>query len=266
MVAPQLPSPDVPDVPTRRVALGLFVIGQLVFLVTANLLRWVDSLRPRLKEKEWVKVIAPDWVAETGHVYDAMHVVSGLTRRWSQLTGQPQNWSLFAPVVADHVPFPAVELRWTAEAPPRSVWVLSDNEPEDVRAFFRIGKFRLRRYESVLSLGLWRGEHQLDEVADGWRQRIERLVRQEGAAIQAYCRWRGEEYRRRHAERPPPTEYVLWMRVYHTPPPDDLPDPWLWRGPEVWPVARWRPAEKPPAGHGAVEMYHPVARRFEYLR
>src|SRR5438094_7623764 len=106
-----------------RLALGLFVAWQLLFLLSANALD----------------------LAGQGTAGPA----GRLARTWGRLTGQPQTWQLFAPDVADLAGFPAVELRW---GPGRSRVLRSENEPADRHALFRAGRFRLRRYEPTLDV------------------------------------------------------------------------------------------------------------------
>jgi hypothetical protein len=130
--------------------------------------------------------IVPGYSMKSGHAWLAVDEISTPLRRWSQLTGQDQSWSLFAPGVAKYTGFPAVALVWdevptsanavarplvplasanafevaalelavretaVAAAPQPEELFLSDNEPLDRYHFFRFGKFRIRRYESNL--------------------------------------------------------------------------------------------------------------------
>ena len=44
-----------------------------------------------------MRIGLPDWPKGEGHFHDATEVVHNLTRRYAELTGQIQNWPLFAP-------------------------------------------------------------------------------------------------------------------------------------------------------------------------
>lgn len=266
------------DAPTQRgptnaqVFLGLFILWQLFFLTTANGLKMLDSLRPQLKDQVFAERIAPGWANEKGHLHDAAEVLTGLTKRWSEVTGQPQNWSLFSPNVAEYMPFVAVEFRWEDSSgqslhPP--LLLLSDNEPTDPRSFFRIGQARLRKYESYLDVVLKTNDKPPDEVADLWRERIEERVRKDWDAMHAYLRWRLRVFQSRYPELPPPRQVLLLVRQYRVPAPDAAPNPWMWEtllDLQPQPLARWQPDMAPPAGSRPIEVYNPVACRFECFR
>src|SRR5438477_625539 len=81
------------------------IAGQLFFLIALNLLTFLEAARPQLKDRRFVEWLFPGWSRQEGHAYDAAQVVNGLTNRWAELTGQPQDWSLFAPNVTDMIPF-----------------------------------------------------------------------------------------------------------------------------------------------------------------
>src|SRR5207247_880114 len=109
-----------------QVGLGLFILWQLCFLPWANFLGILEHARPEVHEWPAVEKMAPHWACGEGRVYHTFRDVSRLTGAWSELTGQPQNWSLFAPVVGAEVTFVALELRW-------------DDDPSSARALARVG-------------------------------------------------------------------------------------------------------------------------------
>jgi hypothetical protein len=246
--------------------LGQFIVWQLAFLLVANVLGPLQSLRARLAESPWVRRWAPAWSEEQGGVYRGAETALTVTRRWGQLTGQPQDWSLFAPNVSDELIFVAVEFRWEQPLGPPPILLLSDNEPRDPRYFWRWGRFRLRRYESAIGVTLSHPvDKTVDEVADGWRETIHDRVRQDWRAMRAYLDWRWQDYQRQHPSCPQPKEIVLWSRRYHIPPP--VAQAALgWEGPDPRPVARWQPREDVEPGFLPVEMYHPVFAIWERLR
>jgi hypothetical protein len=242
-----------------RVGLGLFIVWQLVFLVGANTVSLVLRSHGFLAEQPLVQRLAPDWSQKEGQAYDTLQTADQIARHWSDLTAQPENWALFAPTVLTDITFPAVELRWQHPAVSAPVLLLSENEPPDKECFFRVGRFRLRRYEGCVDL-------LLDPSADGdeaaekqrWRNYIAYKVRKDGAMMRVYAdqRWRG--WQAAHPDMPPPDWLVLLVRRYRVPPPGTT--PWTWDGPHMVPVARWTPnAYSPP------EMYNPVTEQFEKL-
>jgi hypothetical protein len=310
--------------------LGLFIVGQLFFLFAANFIQLGSAFRRALDAHPAVAPVVSKWTNPEGHLHEAGELFAAWTTRWSEVSGQPQNWSLFAPNVTEEIPFVAVELCWEddphsaaslskalaflaaanpleemgvmaapvletdtgeqkklssllsplavqhqQEALPPAFWrnnphlaifLRSENEPQDIRHFFRLGKFRLRRFEASIDLALTSDDKPADEVVDSWREAIEEKVRQENKIIEAYLRWRLRRFQEENPELPTPKQVILWVRVYRIPPPNQQPKPWSWLGPEQTPVARWQPAARWQAGHFAVEMYNPVVPRFESLR
>jgi hypothetical protein len=106
-----------------RFLLGLFILWQLFFLVSSNLLGLLPRARECWQDQKLVQTIAPDWSQAKGRVAGAENALTTITSRWAEATGQPQNWSLFAPNVTSTIPFPAVEFCW--EDDPNSVAAVS---------------------------------------------------------------------------------------------------------------------------------------------
>jgi len=95
-----------------RILLGLFICWQLFFLLSFNLLSLLQRVREFWQDKPPAEAIAPEWLHEKGRVANAERAVIGVTTRWAEVSGQPQNWSLFAPNVTSIIPFVAVEFSW----------------------------------------------------------------------------------------------------------------------------------------------------------
>ncbi len=147
--------------------------------------------------------------------------------------------------------------------PPPTELVRSDNEPPDLRRFFRVGRFRLRLYDSAVNLELvpsWEDET-YDIMLERWNRETRRYVRNEGAAVSAYLRWRTRAYLAAHPGTPMPAQVILLMRRFRIADPDEAP-PYL-IGPFVEPVARWQPGDSAPAGFHELEAYNHVTQRFE---
>ena len=96
------PPADLPDSSTpssaspRQVVLGLLVLGQHAFLVLSNLLGLYQDQRSRLEAdaSRVIERVAPGYGSETGHAWKIPDELSTPVRRWEQLTGQYQQWSL----------------------------------------------------------------------------------------------------------------------------------------------------------------------------
>jgi len=98
-----------------RILLGLFICWQLFFLLSFNLLSLLQRVREFWQDKPSAEAVAPEWLHEKGRVTAAERAVIGVTTRWAEVSGQPQNWSLFAPNVTSIIPFVAVEFSWDEE-------------------------------------------------------------------------------------------------------------------------------------------------------
>lgn len=357
MISP--PHDTASSVPTsvpspRQVLLGLFVLGQLAFLIAANTIEVIreatDNLfheSPKLSNPDapMVHRLVPEWPESRGHVRELSDQFYMGIFRWIQLTGQDQNWSLFAPRVGRRCWFPALEIRWDdanatvksairplpetlalpmscftagtmlatgdavqaaaamqsislrpeelraweaqraamaaalfgapnpidaaalaaldvppavgqSRAAPPSELFLSDNEPPDVTHYFRLGRFRLRRYECTMlpSLSRWTDEAPTKE-AERWREQLRKHVSEYGPTLLAYVRWRYAAYQQRHPEKPPAKQIILLERRYTIN--DAEEDEPGWSGPHTVPIARWRP------DGATLQPYNPVTRQFE---
>ncbi len=218
-------------------ALGLFVVGQIAFLALANCLHLLAAIDP---------------AARTCPVLGCS---SDLCERWATLTNQPQRWSLFAPTVDTEVAFPAVELVGDHS----SVLLLSVNEPDDLRSYFRVGGARLRRTETALCLPLSMCEgKEIDDVSVHWQTRVADHVRDGARPIRAYLRWRLTAYRREHPDMPEPREVRLLTRTYRLPGPGESFE--RWPPPYQIPLARWLP------GEDRVETYNPITSAYDPVR
>jgi hypothetical protein len=245
-----------------RGVLGLFVVWQLLFLLSSNLLSVEDAIRAALRKSPPAQRVAPDLFDGKGSTHSALRIAERVTLRWAELTGQVQCWQLFAPDVADVIPFLAVELHWEDGRPP--VLLLSENEPAGPDRFVRVGHFRLRRYETTLDLAPPPGGTPFDPRGEDWASAVEQHVRAEAGPMLAYLRWRVAEFQRRRPELPPPTQVVLCVRLYRVPPPPG-PVPWGWEYLGQHRVARWLPGARVPAGDLPLETYDPPGDGFTRL-
>jgi hypothetical protein len=254
-----------------RVLLGLFALWQLVFVVGLNFCEVTRHYLGTFNEE--VPDSFPSLLDRDSPAGKRFAKLEQVFTRWSELTEQPQKWSLFAPNIWANVPFVAVEFRWDDEAANSRaaagarlpVTLLSDNEPRDVRHYFRIGLFRIRRFEGNLDLNLY---YELDksreEMQDAWRQRIRSTVNSEGLAMRAYLEWRWRQYQAEHPDAEMPRQVILHLRTYRIPAPSE-PEPPDWSDPEDVPIARWRPHFSYAENALPVEIYDLVAERFDVM-
>lgn len=283
-----------------RVVLGLFIVWQLWFLLLANFVPWAEKAVKEVKQAPALAHFFPKHEDEEEERPAALRTLVRVTDRWSEATAQPQSWGLFAPNVVSTFGIPVVELRWdddplavTAlsrtlaplaaadEVQAAALWIAaeqaraapicppvmlpSDNAPADLRRYFRVGKFRLRRYEGQLDLSQVVPEDKTrGQVVDGWRADLEEKIQKHGAAVRAYLQWRRDGYLRAHPELPPPRQVILYMQPYRIPRPGT--QPWFWDLFDLQPVARWQPGARWEPGLLPVEMFNPVVERYESVR
>ncbi len=333
------PPPTPPrGISPRQVVLGLFILGQLAFLILSNLIGLYQDAQSRIDPAVATVIdrVVPGYAGQTGHAWKTPDELSTALRRWAQLTGQDQSWSLFAPNVAKVTGFPAVVFVW--EDPPTSgaalartlaLWcardgvqaastavllqlrpgelepwparaaapavselaatlpleclafalaardpriapplpgvelLLSDNEPADPHHFLRVGRFRVRRYESNIILYLARAADESDaEARQRWAKSIREHLDENAEQLRAYLRWRLAVYQRRQPGRQAPRQVILLERTYRILPPDDESGA-CWDGPRSLPLARWLPGHDGNGGARPLERYNPVTERFE---
>ena len=277
-------SPARSDLATTRptwpqVALGLFVVWQLVFLAAANVVEFFPHRPPGRDEL----IDFPEPLQGMERPPGLASHVATVTDRWAEATGQYQVWWLFAPGFPPSAAFPTVELSWPDERPPEArnpppmmcampyieggnEWIRSDFEPTNPRAYFRPPGSGDRYFHYEVRLGLvllhW-DEATARDNADFWRAfRRERVSRQ-WKSIRAYLRHRLAQFQAEHPDRPPPEYASLHLRLYRTPTPEQPPG--AFDHPVVETLARWRVAEDGPTEFLPVEWYDPFARRFERL-
>ncbi len=242
---------------TRQVLVGLFILWQLIFLISANLIGFLKDNREYmpLELEQAVEAIAPGWPKEQGHAWQIMEHVAKTDRLWAEATGQLQYWMLFAPTIARECVFPAVELHWDGE----TKLVLSENEPSDLNLYFRFGNYRLRRYESNLTLALRPDAcESLAETNERWRDRIRTFVTGYADILDGYLSWRTGRALRDWPDKPRPDAVVLLMRRYHIN--DFEKAPSYWTGPHSVAVARRQFSME--SGKGKLEWHDPVTGRF----
>jgi hypothetical protein len=243
------------------VGVGVFALWQLVFLPAANLIDFVPrrpgspDTGPSLdlyQERGAFTTVEPlQRTAEiAGDVLDA----------WSEVSGQDQGWSLFAPGCPPHSLFQAVELRFADGAP---VEFRSRFEPTDLQnpaPRLPLVHDRAFNFEALLTTpGGYCSPESLAAHPEMWSRELPATVRDNHRPILAWLRWHTAEYRRTNPGREP-TEVVLKYRYFPTPLPGEARG---WTKAVVErPYARWKPGATPEPGFLPVEGYDPVAGRY----
>jgi hypothetical protein len=235
----------VPPASPRQVALGMLILFQLVFLIVANIagyiryVPWNDELKD--KPKKLVNRLVPKFADEEGHFWSWTDRIEAAPRRWMQLTGQDQDWSLFSPSVGKATGVPVVLLLWDEEpatgpgipgsklqynakdgfhlvtlwnppaAPPDNVvWLPSENAPLDPNNYIRIGKVRVRRYEGEFYVdGLPYKDEPREDAAARMTLRMQKLVKNSDDAAQRYLDWRLRTWQRQNPAAPYPKQVLL---------------------------------------------------------
>jgi hypothetical protein len=252
-----------------QLGLGLFISWQLLFLPAANYLAFVPHGQAEEGELSDSRS-APDPNDNAGPRQKVINVAAGITDAWAYLTGQVQAWWLFAPDVPRTSTFPIVELRWDEDTesptvPP--VRLRTILEPTDPRSYFRPPSSYDRLFHYEVRLGLifshW-NEHTLAEDPEFWCGAIKDRVRRQWRSTLAYLRWYAQHYQREHPEQGPPTQVILWIRLYQIPGPGE--SSVAWPPPMEQPLARWRPEASPAPGELPIEVFDPVVRCFVGLK
>jgi hypothetical protein len=280
-----------------RFLLGLFILGQVLFLFLSNFLGILQKSKNGLPER-WkppIERLAPGFTRQKGHLWELTETLSRLTTLWDHLTGQTQRWSLFALKIRDVRSFPALELHWEdpAESAPAIAknlsllstgsplgalalggltvnqamlkapeLVLSDNEPPNIECYFRAGNFRLRRFENNITLDLASdGQETPQQTAELWRDKISKYLRENGYLVLPYMKWRLRQIQNKNPSWPKPRQVILLMRYYHIREPGEKAE--FWQGPDTIPVARWQPGVKWQDNYQVLERWNPVTKRFE---
>jgi hypothetical protein len=236
-----------------RFLLGVFVVGQLLFLVLGNFVPFFVSLIPEDRRNA---ALAQPLVA-----------VEKVTQGWIHLTGQGQGWRLFAPEVQKRALFVSVEIE--NDDPAKTPLQLpSSFEPDASGWYLHLpgSDDRLFHLEKELSWPLvgWNAEGtnareqewQEDMIRDQWRAYVSylefRAWKQLGDLH--FCFVTREELL--------PRSMILSVRIY--------PPSVAGQQPDVSKVVtrklvRWQPAQQPPEGFLPLEVYNEGTERFQFL-
>ncbi|QJW98133.1 hypothetical protein [Frigoriglobus tundricola] len=267
-----MPEPNEPRSLAHRVlavGVGLFAAWQLVYLPAANL---IDFVPRRMSGPELEPIGDPYQTRGTFTSLEPLQRAAEWTGDaldfWSEVSGQEQGWSLFAPGPPPYSLIPAVEFRF---ADGTRDTLLSAYEPADLRnpgVRAPLVHDRLFNFEAQFIYAAWYAPP--EEVAKVYAppEEVEKLpeslrdlpesARVLRGPIRAWLAWRLKGYRAAHPDRPAPTEVILTHRYIPTALPSE---PRGWNRPaEERPYVRWRPADD------TLEAYDAVNKQFVPVR
>jgi hypothetical protein len=257
---------SAPEQPTlSQFLLGVFIVGQLLFLGTANVLNFWQLGHPPLAGPLSAEAKPSHFEQLDDFARGARLFCDG----WSRLTLQREIWGLFAEF-PPRGPFATVRLTYhrdAASALPAAVELYSPLEPVDPNHFLNLNlpHDRFLHYELFLWGAHWpkeprtpRGESEIDRYL-----RVE-LARANWKPALAYMRWQIRRYQGEYSSEPPPDEVEFFFRVYDTPPPDER--PWQQQGPVEERLFRWRPDASAAAGDLPIEFFDIRKQQYRPLK
>ncbi len=229
-----------------RVLAGVFVLWQLVFLVTANFTNFLEG-EGRLNDPQSRPV-------------NVMLNLQRLMHTWSDATLQRESWGLFRAVPTKSV-FPAVELTWSDSLHrEEKVLLRSFEEPDDPEHFLQLNPLhdRLHNHEAWLTL-IYDAWEERAAIADSAQREesLRDLIRAWYRPLWAYLQWRIEQHRLEHPAAPTPTEAILLWRMYPTPSPGEPGPP---GAPIRREVARWRAGRQLDSAGIPLEVFDPQGK------
>jgi hypothetical protein len=254
--APPIRTPDGAPT-TAQVALGLFIVGQVLFLFTANLLPMLHLERFEPPAEPGVPPLEAEHTSVRAHLHDAAHDLEKLCWRWQHLTGQAQGWALFSAVCKQST-FLALDVHCADVTLPLRVPSPSE-PPNGPHRFKPPGTSRVSDYEFYVFMQFW----DWDETAvrrepERWRSRLDEHLREQWPRLQAYLRWGLRSFREAHPDCTI-THVDLIARRFALP---DVEGERKWGEPVETPILRWRPDAETPADRLPFEMFDPATRQF----
>ena len=185
--------------------------------------------------------------------------VRALTEGWVDLTGQGQNWSLFAPLVPVRAMFVEVAVECPAESE-RVVRLRSEFEPDEQGWYLHLpgSDDRLFHYEKELAwpLAAWAIDpERVPREPEEWREYLTESVRKHWRAYRTYLAWRSRSVCSQ------PESATLAVRMY---PPSSAGRMPAAKDIALLPLVRWRPSRKA-SELGSLEVYDVNAKQFLML-
>jgi hypothetical protein len=254
---------------TAQVLLGVFVCGQIVYLLVANFLNLLSDTQ-RITQNETPGLIVDHLSGGLSEGRGHWNDVYSLARRWEQVGNCNQSWRMFSPNVGDWYSFVRVEMRWDGSAPGEPaapgalpvVMLKAMDEPEDMYNYRRWGPWRFTRYEdSLMALNLRVADDEDEPKANArWKKVIRNKVDAQWDTISAYFNWRWHRYKQTNADAPPPQQMILLVHAYWISPPGD--EYGKLNGPTVVPIARCEFGKSKIGTSAAIQAWDPETRRW----
>jgi len=246
-----------------RIALGVFIVWQLVYFAIANGLETLEVVTLRYPETAVAITKALD-ASRNGREspLGPLAPVVFAVDKYGQLTEQPQRWSLFAPNISDQTAFLAYELHW--DGWDESVWLLSEDEPKNAASYVRFLGSRLRSLEQNLTVGF---SFEPGETEAQARQRWALQTREELSrdvdVLLAWSHLRLEAFQQAHQGVAPPDEVIIHIRGYQIAGPHEQMRA-AGQSPYCLAIARWRPAAEYPAEVLPLEVFNHATQQFAF--
>lgn len=235
--------PEGPDAAPKAVAptggwlpavVGLFITIQLGFLVVSNVTSFLFLLL--------------DAHSGPAKVNKALAEVA---EGWAKLTGQDQNWRLFAPQVPTRTLLVDVSFHGPAlPAAPARPRVASIHWPGPEDRLWHVEKSLHWAYVAY-------DPKEVAARAGEWQEYLEESVRKKWHAYRDYLAWKKHAYTRQYPDFPAPTELWFGVWVYTL---SHQPEPGSPQHHEV--LLRWQPGREPTPGTLPLELYDRVSGSF----
>ncbi|MCS6864917.1 MAG: hypothetical protein RMJ56_05995 [Gemmataceae bacterium] len=237
------------------IAVGFFATWQLIYIPAANV---IDLIPRRLNEPPLEPI--RDTYQKTGTftslepLQRAAEIAGDILDFWSEISGQEQGWSLFAPGPPPHSVFPAVELHFPDG---RCETLLSPFEPLNKQhppPRLPLLYTHVFNIEAQLTYPVWYAAPELVAEHPEWFTDWPAFVQAWQKPIRAYLAWRLRQHQMANSPQQWPAEVILKHRYVRSPRPGEAPH---WTHPVFErPFARWRPADD------TMEAFDVMTQRF----
>jgi hypothetical protein len=256
---------DTPQKPGwRSVLLGLFVAGQLVYLLLSNLIQLVPRELPPPSGELDIRVQREGTATGVRPAQEVINSLGTAIDRYGELTGQVQAWSLFAPVFGTQSLIPIVECYCSDGSGLKRITLIPKTLPDDPDHYFRFPSSysRLAAYEYLLVVVyLNYSAASLAQRGPEWRTAVLARVRDQQKSLEAYFRWNLRMFQLRYPDLATSSEMILSVRIIPSPKPGEALRPPAF----TVPLARWRPARQQGLRFLSVEAYDPTTGEFVRL-
>jgi hypothetical protein len=233
-----MPPTARPALTVPQILLGLFIVWQLVFLTAGNTTRYLPRVLPAS--------------AVPGALSALLSFGGAVIEGWTQLTGQRQEWGLFAPSPPTRAMFVSIEL----DGPSCKYAMASVFEPAEPGYHLHApgSGDRLWHLEKDLAWPFvaWEADEVNQRPAE-WHAYLEERLRanHQWRVYHSYLAWCLRKFREERPEEPVPQAVILQVHLFT--PSAGKQRPAVQQTTVV--LVRWRPEQQPPTGCLPLEMY-----------